>query len=706
MSCNSLFQAIRIAEQLIRHGDCKLVIAGGVNAQTSGKDRAAEATCLVALTSLQTAQEFDLPALARINLAQAHVPPDARRNNPTVKKEFDYRGATGAAELVAALDQVESHGNSVLLAATGNGRPAKEVWTIAPARTETGAEKPRPSSSKVYAYVQDTPIYCGTPVLFPDPPSHPDQQPKNRKLLVLSNRRDTLSSIRQTGSLELLGTCTATVSFMATGADVSIDLASEERLADSLRALDGLGYDTILAVDDFSDDRPDSLLAEDWTQKEDLLDLLFAVCRRDYERIRDGRICVVSLSLGAIKNNVLAPGTGMAGGFMKSLARELAEANIRTVVTDEADFARALRHVATELGQPAQLGEVCYEGGKRHVFRLRRLDDMARDERPYLDRDSVVLATGGVRGVTAVLVEELLDRFGCTVIAIGRTELTEVPERILAMGEQALKQFEPEFYQEELARDRSQHIRELKRRFAAYQGANEVRQVLNRMQVLAPGRYTYRPVDLNRSDSIDEVVESIFRDHRRLDLVLHGAGVQVSTMLPKKTLAEFRRIVSTKLGGLGHIHRAVERRQRERPTHYHIVTSAFSYMGNDGQPDYGAANETMNRIAAVMNDPTAGCHWSSMAWLGWAGIGMTRGSEFAALAASRRLRGVTREEGRTLFAELMRGTPSHPINVLMADGEISHYGVVLADPAPRDDPGAHPSRQRFLRKLRTPSSGS
>jgi hypothetical protein len=100
-------------------------------------------------------------------------------------------------------------------------------------------------------------------------------------------------------------------------------------------------------------------------------------------------------------------------------------------------------------------------------------------------------------------------------------------------------------------------------------------------------------------------------------------------------------------------------------------------MGNDGQPDYGAANEAMSRIAACMNAPESGTYWSAMAWLGWAGVGMTRDSEFAALAASRRLRGVTKEEGQQIFSKMMKGTPATPINVLLADGEIDYYKVAI-----------------------------
>src|SRR4029079_15737112 len=100
---------------------------------------------------------------------------------------------------------------------------------------------------------------------------------------------------------------------------------------------------------------------------------------------------------------------------------------------------------------------------------------------------------------------------------------------------------------------------------------------------------------------------------------------------------------------------------------------AFSYLGNDGQPDYGAANEAMNRLAGRLNLAHPGTYWSSLAWLGWAGIGMTRGTEYAALAASRRLRGVTRDEGQQIFADAMAGPPASAVNILLADGEVAFY---------------------------------
>jgi hypothetical protein len=82
-----------------------------------------------------------------------------------------------------------------------------------------------------------------------------------------------------------------------------------------------------------------------------------------------------------------------------------------------------------------------------------------------------------------------------------------------------------------------------------------------------------------------------------------------------------------------------------------------------------------------------------MAWLGWAGIGMTRGSEYAALAANRQLRGVTREEGRAIFGEAIAGAPVKPAIIQIAEGEVAHYGVVFAPVAPSEDVQMHATSQ-------------
>ncbi|HET9765320.1 MAG TPA: SDR family NAD(P)-dependent oxidoreductase, partial [Thermoanaerobaculia bacterium] len=408
-----------------------------------------------------------------------------------------------------------------------------------------------------------------------------------------------------------------------------------------------------------------------------LLDLLFVVCQHAYAALGRGEAAVYGLCLDAFAGGRAEAATGLLGGFLKSLARELPSTTIRNVCCGGTDPREAVQQLAVELGQPREPVEVCWRGGRRETFALAPLPALAAaGTAPFLSAGSVVLATGGARGVTAVLAEELLQRFGCTVVAVGRTDPAGVPAALLAMSEPELAAHEAAFYRDETARDPRQKIVELKRRFARYQAAHELVHAVRRLEAL-PGRFEYHHLDLLDEAAVTRLVDAVYARHGRLDLVVHGAGIQVSKVLPKKSLADFRRIVATKLGGLGAIWRAARARAGSAPVHFHLLTSAFSYLGNDGQPDYGAANEAMNRLAASM-DGRGGASWSSMAWLGWAGIGMTRGSEFAALAANRRLRGVTHDEGREIFGRLVAGQPSAPVNVLLAAGERAFYRPALA----------------------------
>ncbi|HEV2762767.1 MAG TPA: SDR family NAD(P)-dependent oxidoreductase, partial [Pyrinomonadaceae bacterium] len=472
-----------------------------------------------------------------------------------------------------------------------------------------------------------------------------------------------------------------------------VDLTSEESIRASLAGLDEKRFDTIVAVKSLEGRAKDALLVNDTAGELLWLDLLFAVCRHSYERIKSESIPVVAVCQSAYLDGQLDPYTGLVSGFLKSLARELDGPVCRAVNTDETGFLKTLRQVEIELGHAGAETEVCYSAGARSTLALAPVEQLAGDGSARLGPDSVVVATGGARGVTAVLSEELLGSFGCRVIALGRSDTSSLTDEVRQMDERQFQDYEPRFYRDALARGRGRKMVELKREYQTLRAAHEVLQVTKRLQAVSD-KYEYLSVDINDAGAVEETVKSVYQKYGRVDLILHGAGVQISNALPKKSLGDFRKIVNTKLRGLAHLYRACRKYAQGRAPDYHVLTSAFSYLGNDGQPDYGAANEAMSRLAASLNSPSAGSCWSALAWLGWAGIGMTRDPEFAALAASRRLRGVTKEEGQRIFSELMSGTPTTPVNVLLADGEIEYYKVALLSEPFRAPATPAPSNER------------
>ena len=81
--------------------------------------------------------------------------------------------------------------------------------------------------------------------------------------------------------------------------------------------------------------------------------------------------------------------------------------------------------------------------------------------------------------------------------------------------------------------------------------------------------------------------------------------------------------------------------------------------------------------------------WSSIAWLAWNGIGMTRGSEYYALSKRRGLSGLTAEQGQELFRRVIAGRTDAAINVPLSVAEHARYEVATVPPPYGDAGGRH-----------------
>lgn len=669
----SLAEALQIGLKFVRAGDCEVVLAGGVHAWVGHDRQDLEGVALVAIATAETAAQYHLPILARVECAA----PAATAVVVPLDAPGRTRAATGGKALLDAVRDVTQRSAEVVLRANGQA-----VMTLVPvtrpAQAPVAHAAPVAPASASHAYVQGTRITNYSPVMVETPALPAPSTVAARRYLLLCDDPAAWQSFEQSGVLQGLNYTVVAPQGVAIPNAHQLDVTSEDSLREGLTRIRDVATDTIVAIKQLAGAGADDLLSGDFVQQRALLDLLFAIVRDRYDAISKHQCAVATLCLGAVRGGSLSAFTGLFAGFMKSTARELPEANCKAVATDDAHVSDGLARVAAELESADRIVEVAYRGGTRWRFVLGKSEPLHRQGPPWIGPGSVVLATGAGRGVTAVLAEYLVEQ-GCTVVALGRTDPTDLPDHLRQLDEAGFQAYESQFYKDELARDRTRKMPELKRLYERYQASNELASVMRRTSS-AKGKYEYLSCDITDRATIAEVIDRVLSRHGRLDMVMHGAGVQVSKALPRKTLGDFQRIVTTKLSSLSHIYQVCRERGLDQHLHFHLLTSAFSYLGNDGQPDYGAANEAMNRLAEQLNHANPASHWSSMAWLGWAGIGMTRGSEYAALAATRRLRGVTRGEGQVLFADAIAGPPASAVNVILADGEAAFYRPEIGAP--------------------------
>ena len=370
---------------------------------------------------------------------------------------------------------------------------------------------------------------------------------------------------------------------------IAADLANENSIDTVLAEIDRFGADIILAIESITTwDRGESLtrLATD----NSLCELLFLIAQRNVARLKRRELALWGLFPDGW-NGAVHPATGPVVGLLKSIAREIAGARVGVVSTRGRTLGEAVKCVLAERSLDNPEPEVAYDGTTRLARRLREArhatEAVARLE---LDSHSVVVATGGARGVTAVLLDALLRDYHCTVVALGRSSLEAGP----ANADDP--QVEREFY----ARFMRQHppsAAKMKREFEKTRARWEAHRTIQQLSTLG-GRVEYMVADVTDRDRVASVIQQIVSKYGRIDLLLHGAGVQTSTRLENRRLADFRRTFSVKVGGLRHLTDHC-RIQLGKTVATHVLTSAYSIFGNDGQHDYGAANEALDRLCGM-----------------------------------------------------------------------------------------------------------
>jgi acyl transferase domain-containing protein/NAD(P)-dependent dehydrogenase (short-subunit alcohol dehydrogenase family)/acyl-CoA thioesterase FadM len=667
----SLLEAIELAARWVEGGECKLVLAGAIHGHAHPAIAAlvhasrvqpearplAEAAVLLALTPIALARERGWEVLAVLGSGHG-----AKRLD-LGGEPVCLLGAEGALEVARALDAA-ARGEATTVA-----WPDGQELAFVPASASAD-----PKDAGVAPAVGASPIEVAEPRLFPRP------LPPSARPLALGGRRvlAVASDPRLAGGL-LAGVEHRVVAPGPARGALPADLATDATLRESLERLD-FAFDAVIAVQDLAG--RDTLASA--CREHALLETLLGVARHAYPRLERGEVVLGAVAVNASSAGRLHPATGLLSGFAKSLARELPRATIRVVCQDDGDVTRARERLELELGQSPSASapvEVAYLAGERRAFRLVVRPPGEKASR-WLDAESVTLLTGGARGITAVLAEELLRRSGGTVVLLGRTERGAAPPELVALDDAALAAHEQEFYASELARMPQARMSDLRGRFEGIRAAREVARTLDRLRG-RPGRALYLRADVTDATAVSEAVSWIVQKLGRLDLVVHGAGVQSSKVLPKRTLDDVRRILGTKLRGLANLHDACVRHLPGRPPRFHLLTSAFSYVGNPGQPDYGAANEAMDRLAACR----AGDGWSTLAWLGWDGTGMTRGSEYRSLALAEGLQFVTPAEGSEVFSWLLEGRLAAPVNVVVRGRSVMSK-VPLEFGEPPDVPAA------------------
>ena len=211
-----------------------------------------------------------------------------------------------------------------------------------------------------------------------------------------------------------------------------------------------------------------------------------------------------------------------------------------------------------------------------------------------LTEKDVILVTGGARGITAEVTKSLIQKTGARFLLLGRLPHTES-------------------WIEELGQE----------------------------------RVRYFAVDL-----LDEpAIEALGLSRYGITLMIHGAGVEISKNLVNKSDEEFASVLGIKAGGL---ERILSRLDPETLRGVIQFSSVVSYVGNNGQADYAAANGILNGTLL------SGIPALSIAWSAWDGVGMATRGVVKQIFETRGVKMIPLGAGIEVFERMLAGFLASP----------------------------------------------
>jgi NAD(P)-dependent dehydrogenase (short-subunit alcohol dehydrogenase family) len=362
----------------------------------------------------------------------------------------------------------------------------------------------------------------------------------------------------------------------------------------------------------------------------------------------DGRFLFAAVTVGggdfrpASEAGESVPWRGGIAGFMKCAALEWPGARVRSIDLAEAPDGEIPDMVAREWGEPGPV-EIGYRDRRRLGLRAVEAPlDGGTPSSPdvHLDDQSVVLVTGGARGITAEIVKELGERSRARFVLIARTPVPEQDESPATIGARTAPELRGVLAATLRAGEAHVTPRELEARVQSILRAREVRSTLDALRA-AGAKAEYVACDVSDPVAFRAALSGILARHPKIDAIIHGAGAIEDKLIVDKTEASYQRVMRTKVDPLLVLLETVPRAHLRLLI---VFSSAAGFFGNRGQSDYAAANEILNRLAEQVRRQ-GGVKVVSLNWGPWEGTGMVSG-EVAEQFRSRGIGLVTIEQGR------------------------------------------------------------
>ncbi|NJM05375.1 SDR family NAD(P)-dependent oxidoreductase [Candidatus Gracilibacteria bacterium] len=301
--------------------------------------------------------------------------------------------------------------------------------------------------------------------------------------------------------------------------------------------------------------------------------------------------------------------------MLKTIAQEWPTVSCKAVDLDPTQAAYTLAaQLYDEIIADDHLIDVGYVVSRRRTMQAVPADlPQQAEAQVNIDRTSVVLVTGGARGITAEVAYALATRYQPTLVLVGSSPAPPPDESPLTAGRLSPKELKLALINQAHSPNEEVALSKVDASYKRLLKEREIRATLQRIKA-AGANVEYVQVDVRDEQAVTHLVEHIYRSYGRLDGLIHGAGIIEDKLLVDKQPDSFDRVFDTKVDGAFLFSRAIHAESLRFTAFFASSAGAF---GNRGQCDYAAANGVLNKLAQYLNQRTTG-RVVSINWGAWA----------------------------------------------------------------------------------------
>ena len=279
-----------------------------------------------------------------------------------------------------------------------------------------------------------------------------------------------------------------------------------------------------------------------------------------------------------------------------------------------------------------------------------------------IDKNTVIVASGGARGITASCLLTLAKNYQPHIILLGRTSLKAEDSFTASLSSE-----------QEIRHALITHYKSKQESFTLPTINQKIKSILAQREATANiallkstgAEVSYFDCDILNLDALDTVFTQIRKQHGKISGILHGAGVLSDKLILQKSNEQFDHVFNTKVYGLKNLLAVT---QQDKLRFLLLFSSVAARFGNVGQSDYAMANEVLNKVAQQEQQKRGkSCFVKSYNWGPWESGMVTQ--ELAKLFAQRGIKLLSTEHGTQLFLHEL--TDPHHVEVIFG-GRLDH----------------------------------